>query len=98
MKTPTLFLTLTAAMLLSACATKQPVPVVKTVRVDVPVPVRERAPAELLACGEQKPGFRFYSPDRESTDVLILEKDQPAFRAWVNEKVRCIAAWQEWGR
>lgn len=87
-----------AAGLIAGCATTKPVPVVKTVRVEVPVVVQAQPPAALLACGQVKPEFRFYAPADGSKDVLILEKDQPAFQAWINEKVRCIRAWQEWAK
>ncbi len=89
---------LSVAGLIAGCATTKQVPVVKTVRVEVPVIVQAQPPASLLACGSAKPEFRFYAPADGSKDVLILEKDQPAFQAWINEKMRCIDAWQEWAK
>lgn len=85
------------ALFLQGCA-MQPVPVVKTVRVEVPVAVRVAPPEALLACGQAAPGFQFYAPAPGSPDVVIRAEDQAEFRAWVNEKVRCIRAWQEWAK
>lgn len=69
-----------------------------TIEVKVPVPTKEKAPAELLACGHDAPGFTFKSPAPGSDDVLILKEDQPAFQAWINGKNVCIQAWQEWAQ
>lgn len=71
-------------------------PRVETVTVEVPVPVREVPPDALVACGHERPQFRFYDTSPATGDVLIRKDDQPAFRAWVEDKTRCISAWQEW--
>lgn len=82
------------ALALCACAAKTPV--VRPVEVQVPVVTQAVPPPELMACGSQPPGFQFYPGPTNPKDVLILEKDQPAFRGWVEDKLRCIRAWQEW--
>ena len=91
-------LIIVALLLLTGCAGRvKPDVVVKTVTVEVPVPTKATPPAALLACGKTKPGFRFYAVPG-SNDVIILESDQPAFQAWINEKQRCLAAWSEWAK
>jgi len=91
-----MFALLLLAFGLSGCSSKPAL--VRTVEVKVPVYIVPAPPAALAACGEIKPGFRFYSPSPTSKDVLILEKDQLAFQRWVEEKNRCIKAWKEWGK
>lgn len=73
-----------------------PVPVVKTVEVKVPVVVKQAPPEALQSCGTQSPGFLFYPSGDGSDDIVIRSQDQDAFRHWVEDKVKCIEAWGAW--
>lgn len=84
------------ALLILGCATPAKV-VPVTTKVSVPVATVAVAPAALLACGQAVPGFRFYEPLDGSQDAVVRAEDQAALQVWVNEKVRCIRAWQAWG-
>lgn len=88
-----LLLSAVAGIVLFGCTTQQPVPTVVTQEVRVPVPFTPEPSAELLACGDERPEFRFYAaPD--PGDVIVKAADQPKLRMWVDGKDRCIAAWR----
>lgn len=89
-----------AALLFSAGCSKaiKPEPVVKTVTVNVPVPLRVIPPKALAECGQEKPEFRFYDTNPVTGDVVIRKEDQPKFRAWVEQKTNCIRGWREWSK
>lgn len=75
---------------LVGCSVNQPIETVQ-----VPVYVKPAAPQELLDCGYPAPGFQFYGRSEDSNDVVILEKDQPAFQDWIHKKNRCLDARKE---
>lgn len=76
---------------LVGCAVDVPLETVK-----VPVYVRPVPPQVLLECGFPPPGFQFYGRDG-SNDIIILERDQEAFQAWIHSKNNCILAWRAYG-
>lgn len=87
-----------AAIILCAGCASAPEQVQVPVRIEVPVPTKMVPPPELLACGQDMAGFRFYAPAPGSDDLVIRKDDQPAFQKWIEGKSKCISAWQEWAR
>lgn len=85
---------LTLLLVVGGCAAVEQVPVVKTVTIEKQVPVKAKAPAELVACGKDKPDFRFY--ESQNGDAALKSDDQKKLMNWVDKKDNCISAWGEW--
>lgn len=91
-------LILLTALALTGCMGYKDRIVVKTVEVKVPTYIKVEVPEALAQCGTAKPGFKFYPSPAGGNDILIREEDQPAFRAWVEDKQRCVNAWKAWSK
>lgn len=86
---------------LSGCAARAPTRTIvttKQVMVPVKVPTYRTVPANLAACGSERPDFRFHAPaDKRYSSALKLE-DEPKLRAWVDLKQSCLEAWRAWSK
>lgn len=84
--------------LLAGCATKPPIERIVVREVKVPVPVARVVPDNLSQCGTVRPAFRFYATIDPEYRVGIRSQDEILLRNWVDEKDRCLQAWQTWSR
>lgn len=81
------------SLLLSACASE---PKVVYKRVEVPIPVRAKAPPELMRCTKNLPvpvfedcatGYVCLNADQQESLVILLDRLD-----------RCLSGWEEWAK
>lgn len=91
--------TLILAVVLTGCAWRQPqqVPVVETVYVDRPVPVKRQPPDDLMQLREHVgPAPQFVAPgDPDATSALTPEGER-RLRALVEQLLTGLEAWEAW--
>jgi hypothetical protein len=88
-------LALTAALLIGGCATTEPVRLVETVRVDVPVPTRMEPPAELLAPHVADLPVFVLPSDAAATSALTPDGERK-LRQLINDLLTRLEAWRAW--
>jgi hypothetical protein len=83
---------------LVGCGAKKPptiVKVIETQRIEVPVPVERRPPAELLA--HAQPALPvFVAPSDPAASSALTDEGERLLRALIEELLARIAAWQAW--
>ena len=92
-------LMLLAAMALAGCAGAPPqaVPVVETVYVDRPVPVKRQPPAELMALrGQLGPLPVFVDPGDPAATSALTPDGERRLRALLEQLVTGLEAWEAW--
>lgn len=92
------FLVLVALNACAAPAKRAALVTATTVRIPVKVPTYRVPPPALLACGSDRPDFRFYLPADKRFSVAMKPGDAPKLRGWVDRKQSCLEAWRAWAQ